>query len=192
MDTTELSVISNTTAHNIRKLKRTALEHIRGKYLPVVMFRYKIQTNEKYKWLFARGYSTSFWERLFAATHGEDNKDYYPRYEVDKNTKEDTLRYIEYYNRHVMDFVEITKDYRAQEQRMRDNTARLKDEKRRYNEIMEKKKKLKKQVEHGNMYKDIISYDNSGNDDNILYEIEDDGRNNSYREWEVDEDAQDI
>jgi hypothetical protein len=56
-----------------------------------------------------------------------------------------------------MDFVEITKDYRAQEQRIKDNTERLRDENRRYKERMKKKKELQKQKEYGN----IITGDNS-------------------------------
>jgi len=106
------------------------------------MFRYKIQTKGKYRYLFVRGISTTFEERGFAANLGADYADYYPEYEITEKTKEDTIKYAEYYNKYVMDFVEITKDYRAQEQRIRDNTARIKDGKRRCKE----EKKMKKGV----------------------------------------------
>jgi len=179
----DMSVIKKTTDRNILKTKETALRHIRGQFLPVVMFKHKIQTKEKYRWLFVRGVSTTFEERGFAANIGAEYTDYYPDYVVDEKTKKDTLRYIEYYNKHVMDFVEITRDYRAQAQRIKDNTARLEDEKRRFKELMEKKKELQNQLDDGNMIGDAYSYD--GHEDNIYYD------DYSYDVGD-DDDAQDI
>ena len=162
---TEISVIKRTSDRNIRKTKEKAIRHIRGQMLPVIMFRYKIQVQEKYRWLFVRGVSTTFKERMFAATIGEDYVDYYDEYEITEKTKEDTVRYAEYFRKHVMDFVTITKDYREQAQRMRDNTARLKDAKRRYEEQEEKKKLLQKQNDYGNIIDDDNSYSEEVADD---------------------------
>ena len=134
---TDISVTKKTSERNIRKTKEKALRHIRGQYLPIVMFKYKIQTNEEYKWLYEQGVSTIFEERLFAATIGVD--------------------YIDYYGRITFDFVEITKDYRAQNQRETDRAAKWENEKLRRKELAEKKKLLKNQKEYGN----IITEDNS-------------------------------
>jgi hypothetical protein len=91
-----------------------------------------------------------------------------------------------------MDFVKITKDYRAQEQRMRDNTARLIDEKRRYNELMEKKRKLQNQDKHGNISIAINSYNYNDDDSNRPWYSDDNVDTNSYGEWEDGGNAQDI
>jgi len=128
---------SDTSERNIRKSKATALRHIRGQLLPVIMFKYKIQTDEKYRNLVKNGVSTSFRERRFAAIYGED--------------------YADYYDDLAMDFVEITKDYRAQERRMKDNYARWKEQIRLGKALEKERKRLQKQNECGN----IIIYNNS-------------------------------
>jgi hypothetical protein len=163
--TMKISVIKKTTDRNVRKTKNTALTHIRGQYLPVVMFKYKIQTQKKYHWLFVRGVSTTHWERLFAATIGEEYTDYYSEYEVDEKTEEDTLRYIEYFNSRVFDFVEITRDYRAQHQRDLDWIANWKDIKRRRKALDKKKKALRKYMEDSKMIDDDSSYEEGADDD---------------------------
>ena len=118
----EIAVIKGTSERNIRKTKETALRHIRGQFLPSIMFRYKIQTNEKYRYLFLRGVSTTYWERGFAARLGAE--------------------YADYYGEMKFDFVEIIKAYRAQEQRMRDNTARIREAIRRCKERQKTEKVL--------------------------------------------------
>jgi hypothetical protein len=147
---TDISVIKKTTDRNIRKIKNTALRHIRGQYLPVVMFKYKIQTDEKYRWLYVQGISTSHWERLFAATVGAD--------------------YTDYYDGMAFDFVEITKDYRAWDRRDRDWVANRRDERRRREEILKKKKELQKQLDNGKMIDDDYYYE-EGTDDSDAQDI---------------------
>ena len=136
--TMRISVIKGTTDRNVRKTKDTALRHVRGQYLPVVMFKYKIQTNGKYRWLFVRGVSTSHWERLFAATIGGE--------------------YTDYYDGMAFDFVEITKDFRAWDQRDNDWVANWRDEKRRREELAKKQKVLQMLIESGKILAVDYSY----------------------------------
>jgi hypothetical protein len=139
----EIARMKGTTDRNVLKTLDTALRHVRGRYLPVVMLKHKIQTLAKYRWLFERGISTTFWERLFAATLGEE--------------------YADYYAEIAFDFVEIIKEYRAQHQRDLDWVAAWNERKRRRKKNDDAH--LKSPASRGKITEDDISYDYEVTDD---------------------------
>lgn len=74
----DLEEMMKTSKRNITAIHTRALGHIRGQILPIILLRFKVEHDDKWR-EFARyrGIASTDHERQFAALMGEQYKDYY-------------------------------------------------------------------------------------------------------------------